>query len=461
MSSTKEFVASAIILALAAIGLILQVYYVSDRYFEYKTATVISVSNPNPINDIPSLSTCWDLGDIINRTAIKDDLNIDLIGFQRSNYANRSKYYELIKKLTVHDYFRYTPSNESIFAKDRGCFVRFSKQWIIEFPTNCYKHFRIHIYIHRDMMCYKLHLIADNRTVYMDEYSLVPEESGMIYKIFLDKNIFGRINFYSTFVHGNGTARIFDSGFTPKRYYHTNTSFYLNVDVTYGSISTISLPEPYDTHCRDIPGFDSMVEHWLHMFRILVIENLHLIDSFTPIKEDIEYNEHTKHNEYNLTLLGVEQLMNDSIRKRVNELFSEVPDEPIVCNSLYYVSKHTIGYSDQVVIGVYYPQEYFINISHVESQGLLDYVVYLCSSIGIWFGLSFCSLITPINKCLIRINKKKIKIKPGKCIENSVKIQAMFQYFKIVTNDLRQTIHGLERELILVRSAQVRINLNR
>lgn len=118
--------------------------------------------------------------------------------------------------------------------------------------------------------------------------------------------------------------------------------------------------------------------------------------------------------------------------------------EQNVCINHHYASKQVVSHTNNVRIGVYWPEEYFIVINHVEEQLLIDYIVCVCSSIGIWFGLSFCSLITPIKKKTIR--------ETANIGDNRIKIREMFHYFKLVTNDLKQSNQRLEQEVAVLKN---------
>lgn len=103
------------------------------------------------------------------------------------------------------------------------------------------------------------------------------------------------------------------------------------------------------------------------------------------------------------------------------------------------------------MIGVYWPQDYFIRIDHVEDQLLIDFIVYICSSIGIWFGLSFCSLLTPAQKFSERKKiQKKIEDK-----EQNGRMEAMFLYFQSVTREMKRKIYYQNREIISLKLHQI------
>lgn len=375
--------------------------------------------------------------DILDFKAIKKELNIDFPS-PKDFKTNFSLYFNAVKQLTVKDYFKYTPGNESILQDYGGCTVRYPKRWAIKHPwpkaKECYQMFEIKKYLHRGMVCYMFDFETNHQSVSMEEYSLVPEMSNVMYKIYLNKTIFGKLNSYSIFLHGENTSKLYDSVFSPKRYVRsTDDDDLLNIDVTYSSITTTLLETPYDTNCKDIEGFNSMAEHWFHRLRKKFINRIGIVDTFAPI-----------YDLYDLPLLGSEYFVNQSVLQQVNQIYNNMESEQNLCINHHYASKQVVSYTNNVRIGVYWPEEYFIVINHVEEQLLIDYIVYVCSSIGIWFGLSFCSLITPI--------EKKTVEEIANIGDNRIKIREMFHYFKLVTNDLKKSNQRLKQEVAILKN---------
>ena len=54
------------------------------------------------------------------------------------------------------------------------------------------------------------------------------------------------------------------------------------------------------------------------------------------------------------------------------------------CNVDYYVTKLSPSYGSSVTLNVYWPQDSHIVIRHVPIYDLIDYLLYICSSFGIW-----------------------------------------------------------------------------
>ena len=110
----KKYCRIIITIILCSIGLIQQITYVSERYFQFRTATVIDMIVPTVII-FPSLSACFKIHDILNLTLVRDsypNLNIkrwNQSGFSWSYYLNYSD------KFTVSEIMKFTPDPSNLF----------------------------------------------------------------------------------------------------------------------------------------------------------------------------------------------------------------------------------------------------------------------------------------------------------------------------------------------------------
>lgn len=419
-------VRNAIIILIAAVGLTVQVINISDRYFRFKTTTTITIDNPLSIQ-IPSLSTCWDLEETLNATQINLETNIS---YPTPEQIEDDWYlwYNATQHMVIEDFFKFTPSNTSILNRNTGCNARYPGKLAIEFPDptaeECHEMFDIRKYIHRSMMCYLFTLKTTGQDLYAEEYSLSPESSGLIYRVNLNEKIFGDVDFYSMFLHGNETSKLYDSMFSPKRYYFLTpnvTYDLLNIDITFSSVTKTNLKSPYDTGCNDIPGYSSSAEYFFAQLRDKVMKEMGYVDSFTAIRENYPY-----------PLLSVVDFKNKSLG------LPNVRDIAPFCKSHYYVSRTMIGSGKQMKVGIFWPEDNSITVNHIADQALIDYIIYICSSIGIWFGLSFCSLIDLFNG----VKKKGGETKSDINLDQNydVRIRAMFRYFTILINQQNRKI---------------------
>lgn len=415
--------------------MIYQIINISERYFKFETTTTVKMSNPVNIQ-LPSISVCWNLIDILNKSALYVDTGIRLT----SNFD--LEFWRTVENISISDYFKYTPANDTVLHERIGCSFRNSKSFALHQPrpsaSDCYRVYNITKYIHRSMMCYLISWREEQPRVFVEEYALAPDMAGMIQRFFFDAKLFETVQYYSAYVHGPGTSKLFDSMFTPKRHHNRNSSGILVVDMTYSSVETTFLPAPYATKCRTVPGYESRTHLFFSDVRKKIIQKLKHIDSFTAIYKTSSY-----------PLLEMSSLTNKTQLKILNGIIENEEISPLFCHDNYYVSRQTIGSGDYVTIGVNWPEDYFTEIDHSPGQLLIDYIVYICSSIGIWFGFSFCSLILPLQKCLDATFKENIpntnqKISHPEC---NKKMRALLQYVRVVYTVQKSSFKEVFRRL--------------
>ena len=111
------------------------------------------------------------------------------------------------------------------------------------------------------MICYTFTLKDANQSILIKQYSLVTEMTGLMFKVYVDKEIFGNISSFSVFVTSNNSSNLYDSAFTPKRFIRSsNLNDSLQADLTYSPMTKSRVPSPYDTNCQNSPSFHSMAE---------------------------------------------------------------------------------------------------------------------------------------------------------------------------------------------------------
>ena len=370
MTLSRNKLSRLIIILIACCGLIFQIINISDRYFQFKTRTIIGITNPLHIN-IPTLSTCWDSEDVLEISEIEEKLNISFPSTEQIK-KNLTLYWNAAENLNASDYFDFTPSNESILENDTGCSIRYPGRVSPQYPyppsKECYERFNISKFLHRGMMCYSFSLKIPPKTrLEAEEYSLAPESSGMIFKLFFDKKIFGDVGFYSAFLHGSTTSKLLDSMFSPKRYFFlipNSTNNYMNADVTYSSVTATKLPPPYDTRCRDIPGYKAEAEYYFAQLREKLIEEINFVDTFAPIYDRIQY-----------PLLSPHGFAGGTLQKKFDKIRNSTHHVQSVCKSHYYVSRSTIGASDQLYVGVFWPEDTTVVLEYAVEQETIDYIV--------------------------------------------------------------------------------------
>ena len=173
------------------------------------------------------------------------------------------------------------------------------------------------------------------------------------------------------------------------------------------------------------------------------MSNLNRVPTFDQIFEEPYDPAH----EYRM--ITAKQFGNESFLNEFNEIFKKYNQTYSDCNLEYYVSKYSMSFGGTVTLSVYWPQDYRTEMKHVPMNDFIDFLLYVCSSFGIWLGMSVLSIGEFVNsiisyfrrprkddKVLIQQNLNKhfkarlIKLERGQTLVH-LKIQAMFDYMKL------------------------------
>ena len=98
---------------------------------------------------------------------------------------------------------------------------------------------------------------------------------------------------------------------------------------------------------------------------------------------------------------------NDSFRNEFTKILAETVINRLSCAVDYYVSRIETSYGSSIGINVYWPRDSHVYIQHVPSQDPIDFLLYLCSSFGIWLGVSILSISHGLIHLIVNLFKAK------------------------------------------------------
>ena len=379
------------IASLCSCGFIIQVEHVSNRYFDYKTRTIVELILPIELT-FPSISTCWGVNDLLNLTMVNFALA------NRSSYtSNRSQgiikrwnstgfdwdeFYSLIDDFSMADMFDFTPISNQILDPSFGCRIRLPEKYVprILNTSTCYEMFEIKKYFEREHICYQFDLIRNDQSIDMIEYTMTPGWTGLMFELIFNANIFHTIGMLSLSSHSINSSHILDSMFSFNQYLTKKAK--PSARLHYRQIHRIKLKAPYQTKCQNFQnGYKTGLEYMLDEINNETINELGISIPFIATYNDsanyrkvISYKYFQDENF--LTVLN--QKMNRSYVKE--------------CHTIFHITTAEIFDDNDVTILVYWPQDEKLVLKYVPKQDLIDYIVYVCSCIGIWFGLSAFSI---------------------------------------------------------------------
>lgn len=354
----------------------------------------------------------------------------------------REQYYETLRRLAIKEIFDRTPDIEYFLRNDTACLVRLPNEMVPEYRDNdnCMKILSIERYIQRDFMCYKITVsaIPSSKSLDLEEYSLSPHASGLVHRLFLNSTPFGEVSYFTIFAHSATTSDLYDSLFARTRDYYKGNGTHRMVilEVSFSGVSIERLKAPYDTSCRDFYPYESGAIYRMEGLKNETTATLRIVPTFSPVFDlNSPYGMITAHDLLNRTFLA-----------KFNEIYKKYNQTYLDCTLEYYVSKYSMSFGDKVTLSVYWPQDSQTVIRHVPSYDLIDYLLYVCSSFGIWLGISILSIsdvITSISgmcrksgraetKCLEEDRVTKVE-RSCKRLKRRVQIGfiAMMEYMKL------------------------------
>lgn len=178
------------VIVLCCIGVIVQIGFVSQRHFQYRTRTVVGMVITTEIK-FPEMSVCFKTMDVLNFTAISavyPSLNLirwnDVKNFRWDDYFNYSS------QFTVSELFSFTPANDKLL---QNSFSRDDEACLIVIPGNfrtkgfgvdeCYKKFKVTKYLMREFVCYRFTPNFNSEKLRIAEYTMPPDYASVFYKV--------------------------------------------------------------------------------------------------------------------------------------------------------------------------------------------------------------------------------------------------------------------------------------
>ena len=219
-------------------------------------------------------------------------------GVDSSSQGNMNEYYAKLDKMTVDDILASTPANTSVLTDARGCTIRLPGKFAAKYPYStaqeCYRLFKIKKYIHRDLICYSFDpiVIKNSTKLAVGEYSLSPQAAGIIYRLFLNKNLFQNVTRYTAMAHSHKTSRLYDAGFSHMMYRELGNSSvdqFLNLGITFQSVSLTRLRSPYDTDCKSCPPYTTCADLDIIRMRNETINQFKRVPTFDAVSGKINF----------------------------------------------------------------------------------------------------------------------------------------------------------------------------
>lgn len=372
-------------LILTLSGCSYQVIDIANRYFNYPTKQFVSVRLIDDIH-MPSVSVCWPMTEIIKPLIDKLTIKGDKSQTTRSVSPLHLKLYEMLGTFTVEDIFNSLPPKDDILKVDPGCAVRLPGEMSWRHPwynnTECYEMFTITTFIHRLTACYKFTANPKIGKLQMNLNTMSPSKPGFIYMLFLNEDLFQNMSAFTAYGHTLSSSPLFDSVFSIEKVVKSKGTGF-QIGIVTSPVTAKSLPAPYDTSCRQHENFTSGTEFQLH----------HLNKETMRIMNHVHTMEHVKE-PYKYLMFSPVEFRNQTINNQFVKLFAKYRrNGSKYCYLKYNIPVTRIESDNRVTVAVNWSQDNEVVTSTVPDQLFIDFLIYVCSSVGIWMGLSVFSVI--------------------------------------------------------------------
>lgn len=371
----------SMMIVLSAIGFAIQVTYVSTQYFRYATTTTVNLNIDDSVFD-EVVSVCFRFNDIADVDRVHRETGLNL-----SRVASLADVNNVFSSLTIKQLFDYTPHENSSIIQ--SCMYRPSRWQIVEGDgEECRSKFIISRYYTMESICYQfIELGASDLT------DVIVDRSPSY------KSVFYRINLYPRFKAELVTIIVFDGDlpYRSSEYSYPLPNFdsqlamdsgkYYLYNMVYAAGSYVYLnllPPPFDTNCRreqDDTLFvckkECLREQFAHMDVIPATEIWR-----QPFDKKVFIHNNVMDEETNNRITEYY----DSCRKRCSFRACHLHFSKTVTRAVREKTGARFGFTimttsdpDTVVTAV-------MTMTHI------DFLTFIGSCFGTWFGFSFLSL---------------------------------------------------------------------
>ena len=432
------------------LGFIWQITEVSIIYFNYDVVTRVATDVPDTFQ-FPTLHTCYRYTDVLNYDKMNQELKTNWSFSSYDGPAIQKLQHDLNVK-NIHDF---TPSIEDSIE---SCRSKHPKSYLTPSynRSECQKIFNVSKYVALEYICYKYDFVPEEKFTLL-KLALTVRSPGMMYEI----------------VPGPGFEMFMVSKIiitSPKAFPHkamglTPVFERRDLDIfgiyvtNFFTLIKESLPSPFKTNCMNymLMNRANKVDCQLQCLKKFTLETFNKIP-FSIIQKEI----------IPIYIISYQDVKNDTISKLLFE-FDEICSK--VCKRIdcWQINSFTRvdieagkGYQSnrnqflsefsKYKIRVNTPIEPSYRVVFVPSLQLAEYITYLLSTFGIWFGMTIYGL-NPIKHSksiyleIIKLVKgNKPDLAPEPTMNNNELIQ-----LKQSMNILKLEMRNMKRQFLLVK----------
>ena len=437
--------------AICFAGFSFQAINFTREYFEYATESDLAVQTPVEI-PVPDFTICFRYVDILDFEALKvkyPNFTAKPIEQLTVNDEIEEAILRIQKSVTVEDILTFSPPSESIITK---CSTKGPKDFEFEDieMAECNKQFAIWKFYLQEYACYRFKKITSMETKEY-QYRLVSyaiERPGTLYTLKTNNKKLAQTRYMKTVIHSsvrNPEASLAMMTNIKRRFDDENRAEkddvrknYYIFQLTYSSLQMIRKEPPYDTGCRyynlssdfqaavecrteclinrtvhafaKVP-FSAALWNWTSIIRY-VTEHGDTSEATEALLQDYSAKEEMRMQVLRYRHLTTDDLRNQSTASTLMQIENDClylcrqpdcEDEVTLTKGSYdYIREEDLKDEDGQFLEfeISVPKKPLILITYKEKVSWSEFLVYLLSCFGIWFGLSVLS----VNPFTMKIN---------------------------------------------------------
>lgn len=409
MSFHKKCLArfSILYMLLTFVGFVGHVTIISTEYAEYKVVNRMELQVTDEL-PVPKLSLCFRYSDILDRGNAS-------FGVGKNKPFSYRDFEKEQSQLTIKQIFNFTPRSDEVL---KSCNIRIPKSTkvVSRNETQCETAFKIQKYFMQEHICYDLESNT-YRSYPMIQTTKSLHYLNCIYLIQLAEKFdsaprFIPIAYIASEEEKTNPLPFFSRSFSKETFKERNNSTGLpesnNYDIYHTWTKIYLLPLPYTTRCSN----DSTREICIRTCLLEELKPLNRVpysEIITDSLEDQVFTDKKPIGPFDLENSSIEAFIYEAEQKCYGRCSSRGCNHFYTLTNLYSNVDQSLKWTSQFRIMT--PSAPTLIIRIIPGTTLTEFVIYICSCLGIWFGINALSLNPRSIQELIKINKKESVIR--------------------------------------------------
>ncbi|KAI1290591.1 hypothetical protein HDE_07964 [Halotydeus destructor] len=353
-------------------GCLYQVYDISATYLKYETSRLMRILLPHKIEP-PALTLCLRFSEIIDRPKYLRDFHLKYVDDK-----------VLDANLTIEEYFKYTPDPFDIIV---NCGVR--REFIMDRMSQlqCRSQLQIEKRYVQEYVCYHIRWTDPVIFEYQTAARALTHTNEMYYIHFNKTRLSQVTNFKAILHYGKIPDKAADLAPPIIRVIDDVNNRTSNIfEIDYYFVRSTRLPLPYDSECLNYTEFNANYEdQFAAIDACLINRTLEALDK-VPFTTMVT-NPYPKRHVSNIDIKNATTM--NEVKKVENYCESTISRND--CESVYLSCDTSISPGQVFRITATVPNSPCYDVDFTVVLSLTAYIIFICSCLNIWYGLSAIS----------------------------------------------------------------------